>query len=31
MKDKTRRDIDLDDTVELPVIDNQDYNQSYIP
>lgn len=27
MKDKTRRDIDLDDTVELPVIDNQDYNQ----
>lgn len=27
MKDKTRRNIDLDDTVELPVIDDQDYNQ----
>lgn len=27
MKNKTRRNIDLDDTVELPVIDDQDYNQ----
>lgn len=27
MKDKTRRNIDLDDTVELPVIEDQDYNQ----